>query len=107
LRPNALELGIQSESARPRKTKAFLHSGDLNQRDASCQSQGKRSSLPRVTGNPSARPIISVCTAKVFPEGTQGRPRKTASLILRRGRSSRRRRCVDRRIRLRLAFRGR
>jgi len=37
LRPNALELGIQSESARPRKTKAFLHSRDLNLRDASCQ----------------------------------------------------------------------
>jgi hypothetical protein len=35
--PNALEFGIQSESARLRKTKASLHSRDPNLRDASCQ----------------------------------------------------------------------
>jgi hypothetical protein len=41
-RSNALEFGIQSESARLRKTKASLHGRDFNPRDGSCQFQGKR-----------------------------------------------------------------
>ena len=36
-RPNALEFGIQSESARLRKTKASLHCRDFNLRDGGCQ----------------------------------------------------------------------
>jgi len=36
-RPNALEFGIQSESARLRKAKASLHCRDFNLRDGDCQ----------------------------------------------------------------------
>jgi hypothetical protein len=35
--PNALEFGIQSESARLRKTKASLHRRDFNLSDGGCQ----------------------------------------------------------------------
>jgi hypothetical protein len=40
-RPNPLEFGIQSESARLRKTKASLHCRDFNLRDGGCQLEAK------------------------------------------------------------------
>jgi hypothetical protein len=45
-RPNALEFGIQSESARLRKTKASLHCRDFNLCDGGCQLEGKRAACP-------------------------------------------------------------
>jgi len=78
LRPNALEFQIQSKSARLRKTKTFLHLRTLVIPSGS-RGIARKLTLSLCNGSlDSARDGGFIRTAKVFPEFTQGKPRKNS-----------------------------